>query len=483
MLRRTRPHPMHRRPIAVRLGRGLLVLVVLAAISAASIEFSLRVTPAQSVTVLGQTVDVTTTWPTAGLSGPGELDLFGQALPTRVRFAGPVRPRLVLSNITVNSQVEGWLRSGRGRPVATVIGDRLAEGWRRYFAWEVGFVALGAALLLLLVAGWRRWSWRRTVAAGVVGLVVVQGVNLGLIMVTAFTAPRILANVHSLSQLVGQAKVAPITAPAGPPLQGVQAVVIGDSTAAGLGNPPSSDATAAARACGRSTDSYAVDLARVNGWTVANLACSAATIRHGLLGPQDREGRRLPPQVAVARRAVDASAVIVSIGANDLGWGDLIRLCAVGPCNDRASQAFFQKSLNRFIQNYYDLLQTLGDLPGHPRVVVNLYYRPFTPSVDCFSRSGLTPGDLSLLLGRLGALNSVLADGARTFGDTAVQPDFAGHELCSPEPWLQGLGGAAPFHPNAEGELAIALADERALRAEGRAVGPSPSSSPTFTAG
>ncbi|HXP54367.1 MAG TPA: hypothetical protein VN847_05405, partial [Streptosporangiaceae bacterium] len=47
---------------------------------------------------------------------------------------------------------------------------------------------------------------------------------------------------------------------------------------------------------------------------------------------------------------------------------------------------------------------------------------------------------------------------------TPVRPDFTGHALCDADPYVQGVGSPAPFHPTAAGELAIALADEQALR-------------------
>ena len=74
-------------------------------------------------------------------------------------------------------------------------------------------------------------------------------------------------------------------------------------------------------ACGRSADAYAVLLGRVNRWNIRNLACSGATIRSGLLGSQTTGGRSLPPQLAVAKRAVNAKAVVIGVGANDLNWG------------------------------------------------------------------------------------------------------------------------------------------------------------------
>src|SRR2546426_2727126 len=159
------PRPLSRGWAAIpfRAGRALLVLVGLAGIAVASIAFSLRVTPTQSVSALGQTVSVGTTTPSLSLSGPAELDLFGQSLDTKLRFDGPVRPRLVLTNITVNRQIESFLHPAPRRPTVAALGEQLASGWKRYFAWEIVFVAIGATILLGLVARWRHAPWRRTV--------------------------------------------------------------------------------------------------------------------------------------------------------------------------------------------------------------------------------------------------------------------------------------------------------------------------------
>ena len=58
----------------------------------------------------------------------------------------------------------------------------------------------------------------------------------------------------------------------------------------------------------------------------------------------------------------------------------------------------------------------------------------------------------------------MLSDGAAATSEITVRPDFTGHALCDPDSYVQGLRDPAPFHPTAAGELAIALADEQALR-------------------
>src|SRR5262249_39938553 len=248
-------------------------------------------------------------------------DLFGQSLPTNILFSGPVRPRLQLSQITINSELTTFVEGAHGDGVERILGARLAEGWKRYFAWET--VIAGAVTLILVgaLAGWRRLPHRTTIKMLAAGLLIAEALNVGAIMITTYSAPAKLRKVHSLNELVGNQTRPPRIDPAGRPLRRVQAVVIGDSTAAGAGLVP---ARGAARAGGRSADSYAAALPEVNAWKVLNLACNGATIRHGLLGPQRQNGDLLPPQLAEAERASQASVVIVSVGADDLNWAAVV---------------------------------------------------------------------------------------------------------------------------------------------------------------
>ncbi|MGH9108843.1 MAG: SGNH/GDSL hydrolase family protein [Acidimicrobiales bacterium] len=416
------------------------------------------------MTALGETVEVGAAAPSLSLSGPAELDLFGQQLPTKPHFAGPVRPRLVLTQITVNRQVAALLQpSGRHRSVAA-LGSQLADGWTRYFAWEVGVVAAAAIVLLGAVAGWRRTSWRKTATFVATGLLVAEGVNLGAIMLTAYSAPGILRQVGSLDALVGRSPAVPTPPPAGPTLPGYRAVVLGDSTAAGVGLPPLPHPTALDTACGRSVDAYPMDLAQVNGWNVLNLACSGATVAAGLLGPQTAGSQTAPPQLGVAKQAAGASLIVVSVGADDVHWSNMVALCAVSStCDNPATTAFFQSDLASFTGGYFQLLRQLTDLKSHPQVLVNQYYDPFGADLKCLERRGLTTAEEHVLQARLHTLNTVLAQGAQASGFLTVQPRFDGHQLCSPEPYVQGLSDPAPFHPTVAGGLAIALADEQAL--------------------
>jgi lysophospholipase L1-like esterase len=415
--------------------------------------------------------------PNASVKGPGELDLFGEVMPTKPQFTGPIRPRLALEHITIDPEVVQMLRAEGPQKVELTLSQQLADGWERYFLWET-LIAVGFAVVpLVAVAAVRSRPaiWKMVVA----GVAVVCLVNVGGIVLTASGTPRTLRSVKTLDDLVG---VDPLTepAPAGRPQPGVQAVVIGDSTASGWGLPWSSDPTPLDKACGRSPDSYAQDLATANNWNVLNLACGSATIQDGLLGPEVlSNGQVAPPQLPEAEAATHAKVIIVGVGADDLEWSVMTRLCAAtAVCNDKVSSAYFSQMLNTFTRNYYELLRDLVKLPNHPAVLVNEYYSPFGSSIACLSNYGMTPAKEDVLLARLGQLNTVLAQGAKAFDFGVAKPQFTGHQLCTADPYVQGPGDPAPFHPTAAGDLAIALADEQALPL----LSPAPVPSPTVSA-
>jgi hypothetical protein len=218
---------------------------------------------------------------------------------------------------------------------------------------------------------------------------------------------------------------------------------------------------------------------------VLNLACDGATIQNGLLGVQVLDnGQVAPSQLIEAEQATRAKVIIVSVGADDVEWSIMTRLCvASAVCNDKVSGAYFDELIGTFTRSYYQLLDELATLPGSPAVLVNQYYSPFGTDIGCLARYGITAAKEKVLMSRLGQLNTVLAQGAETFGFGVTDPPFTGHELCTPDSYVQGPGDPAPLHPTAAGELAIALADQQALpAAEGLVPAPSATSTATSSA-
>jgi lysophospholipase L1-like esterase len=457
-------------------------VAVFVIVTVGAIWLALRVTPLQTVSAAGQSAQVGATLPNASVRGPGELDLFGQVMATRPQFTGPIRPKLALERITIDPQVVQMLRAQGPSKVELTLSQQLAAGWERYFVWET-LIAVGfAAIPLIAVAAVRKRPaiWKLLAA----GVAVVCLVNVGGIAVTAAGTPKVLRSVKTLDDLVG---VDPLTESAqiGGAQPGVQAVVIGDSTAAGWGLPWGSGPTPEDEACGRSPESYAADIAAANQWNVLNLACGSATIQNGLLGPEVLyNGEIAPPQLPRAEAATHATVIIVSVGADDLSWSVLTQLCAASTvCDDKVSTAYFDELLDTFTRNYYELLSDLDKLPAHPAVLINEYYLPFGSDVGCLRPDGMTPAKAKVLLARLRQLNTVLAQGAGLFGYGVAVPRFAGHELCTADPWVQGPSDPAPLHPNAAGELAIALADEEAfpMLSPSPVQLPAPTPSPTLS--
>ena len=435
----------------------LLAVCAVVVIPLASIELSLLITPAQGVQTAGQSLELSAGPPSLSASGSGTLELFGQSLPTTQQFSGPIRPKLHWAEVTHYDQLLQALRQP-GR-----LGQALRDGWAAYFTHELVIAILVAFALSVLALLLVRRRWQVVVAVMMVaGLV--TGVSDAMAIGNAANGLNQLSEVRTLDQLVGRTPLAVDTQSRKGPAASSGIVVIGDSTAAGAGNPAVLNATPDDKACRRSLDSYAADIAAVSHSTVGNLACTNASIVDGLFNSESINGRNVPSQLATLSGMSGVQAVLVSIGANEMHWAQFMELCAVSPeCDDSASTALFAQTLDSFTVDYYDLLQRLASLPGQPRVIVNEYYDPLAAKPACPSQPELTAAKSAVLLARLTTFNRVLADGAASFGFEAVAPSFAGHELCTEQPFVQGLDDSAPLHPNAAGELVIALADEQAL--------------------
>ena len=444
-------------PPISQIARVLAVTLWLAlVVPLASIEISLLVSPSQNVEAGGQSLALSA-GPAASTSGPGTLELFGQSIPTTQQFSGPIRPRLLWAEVTHYDQLLLALKQPEH------LGQDLRGGWSAYFARQLVIAVLVAAALAALSFALLRRGWQEFVA-GIAVALLVAGVVDAVAINSAAQGLQQLSQVRTLDQLVGRSPLAVDTTPHRAPNATATTVVIGDSTAAGAGNPQVPHATEEDSACRRSRDSYAADIAAVNDSTVVNLACTNASIENGLFAAEVINGALIPSQLARLEAMNGVKTVIVSIGANEMHWTQLMELCLVAPqCDDTASAAWFAQALDSFTIDYYDLLQRLASLPGLPRVIVNEYYDPLPVNPDCAGQPAITAAKSAVLLNRLTTFNTVLSDGAASFGFDAVAPNFAGHELCTPQSFVQGPADSAPLHPTAAGEIAIALADEQAL--------------------
>jgi lysophospholipase L1-like esterase len=289
-------------------------------------------------------------------------------------------------------------------------------------------------------------------------------------------------------------------------------VSIGDSVASGEGVPEkwsSSYARWQNDRCHRSAYAAPALAARelaVKNPTVSvtfvHLACSGATIATGLIGGyaglvHSRSASDLPPQVDELRTLAKErtpNAVLVSIGANDVGFSSIIKRCArrfhVTSC--------FNKHFGQRTSIEQRVADKLALLPGlyaslSTRLSEGMRIPPahvylteyFDPTGDIsgeackrvlrFGLLGLAQADLKDAQRKLlGPLNGRIADAVAQHEwreITGISNAFAKHGYCAgPQRWIttlrdsfgnqggQGLGAsfAGTLHPNYEGHEQIA---------------------------
>ncbi|WP_406130300.1 SGNH/GDSL hydrolase family protein [Streptomyces sp. NBC_00989] len=252
----------------------------------------------------------------------------------------------------------------------------------------------------------------------------------------------------------------------------VNYVALGDSYASGPGIPTQVDAT-----CARSDQNYPSLLAAARNWQLTDVSCSGATTT-ALAGPQGSQ----PPQLDAL--GVDTDVVTLTIGGNDIGFSSNLATCAGLTSKDPAGhpcQTFFTSDgTDRLAQRVEDTapkiaaaLDAVRQRAPHAKVVVVGYPDLFPDDgVGCTgSAVPLAAGDFAYLRDTEKKLNAMIADQASANGARYVDTytPTVGHDMCKPAGgrWIEPLvaaAPAAPAHPNAQGQQAMAATVERAVR-------------------
>jgi lysophospholipase L1-like esterase len=244
-----------------------------------------------------------------------------------------------------------------------------------------------------------------------------------------------------------------------------QYAALGDSVAAGLGLPTSAGGDPV---CGVSGAAYPALVAKALNENYHNYSCSGATAGD-LFTEQHLSGtsRDIEPQLSRAFAGRTPSFITITAGANDTYWQYFIRKCYVATCGtsfDRVAAATLVSVLRVKMEF------AMADINFHsngrpPLVLLTGYYKPF--SAACANgQTNITASEFGWLNQQTEAINRVLADTASAHSSHVrfVPVSFSGHELCSAKPWVQGIDSAAPFHPTARGQHAIANAVLRQIR-------------------
>ncbi len=261
-------------------------------------------------------------------------------------------------------------------------------------------------------------------------------------------------------------------------------VSIGDSVASGEGNPDrgaSLFGNAAWQGWGEEDSALRCHRSRGSAPAIAaaevldgdeqrfvSLACSGATIPTGLRGEYEgiepsRDDERERPQLEVLREIAaehSIDAVLISIGANDVGFAKVAAFCANpggGPCQHRMYKPlpdrpqagkvpvseFVAAAIKRLPGAYRELDSDIPAGIERRRVVIAEYFDPTSAPVgypegqNCRMFGGITPAESRWaqknLLVPLNAAIAAAADAHRWTLVDAVDERFRGHGLCARE--------------------------------------------------
>jgi lysophospholipase L1-like esterase len=235
-------------------------------------------------------------------------------------------------------------------------------------------------------------------------------------------------------------------------------IALGDSVAAGVGLETPSDSSA----CNRTEESYPNLVATTLGLKLVNLACNGATSRQGIIGSQTVNNLALTPQLDTALAGPKPNLFTLTIGANDIGWTDILSKCVAAACGSPEDVAMVNDKLALLSTDLHNVFEKIkaNYKDGVPRLILANYYQVFPAGQQvCAAIPGVDSNEQQWWNSTGTKLNTTIfeAGSGYNFIDFAL-PSFAGHELCSDNSWVQDLKNKTPFHPNAEGQATIAKA-------------------------
>jgi lysophospholipase L1-like esterase len=246
---------------------------------------------------------------------------------------------------------------------------------------------------------------------------------------------------------------------------------LGDSYASGEGAGPFDTGTdTTADGCHRSASAYPRRFAALNGvpaGAVAQVACSGA-----MLADLYRADHAFPSERAqLDALSAQTRTVTVTVGGNDVGFAAVMAQCVATywqPWVQDCQQYYTQNDANN-VDRKIDgvrpaLLAAYRDIQSHApnaAVWVVTYPRLFAGSCP-LNGAPVRAADTDWLNTEADHLSRVIVSAAQEAGVAGVADEhgaFAGHELCSAVPWLNGYTWtgtpldytSASFHPNAAG--------------------------------
>jgi lysophospholipase L1-like esterase len=225
-------------------------------------------------------------------------------------------------------------------------------------------------------------------------------------------------------------------------------VALGDSYSSGVGaNSSNLDLL-----CMRNTYSYPYLLAQQKGYALSFPACGGA-VTGDVINKQ------------AASLTTDTKLVTITIGGNDVGFVNLILACTTLGCQSQIDSSNSQIA-NQLPAKLNSTYATIKAKAPNARVLVLGYAKPFN-NRTCLAATGVTLTEETNLNKLVDNLNNTIKARAQAAGFTFVDvnPYWSGHDICSSNPFTNGLTilhATDSYHPTRNG---YANGDVPAIRA------------------
>lgn len=245
-------------------------------------------------------------------------------------------------------------------------------------------------------------------------------------------------------------------------------VALGDSFSAGEGAPPYDPEPESCRRAGEAWPRR-LDVALERIESVDLRACAGAQSEHLV---ERWTSRDLPAQIPMDPDP-EVTLVTLTIGGNDIGFGDVVLSCVLATCGPESGSHDLDARL--------DALRTTLLEEVHPALaaaypnarIVHVGYPHLAPAppAEPTGCPWLSAEDQERARGIVAALDSALEEAAQQSGTAEyldVRDALAGHELCTEDPWVNPVGlGPGGAHPNERGQAALADAVAAGLDLDG----------------
>ncbi|MFV2121449.1 SGNH/GDSL hydrolase family protein [Streptomyces sp. Act-28] len=241
-------------------------------------------------------------------------------------------------------------------------------------------------------------------------------------------------------------------------------VALGDSFASAAGVPDQVDL-----ACMRSSRNYpALVSASLAPAAHEDVTCGGATTAH----MTSSQNPSAPPQFDAL--SADTDLVTLTIGGNDIGFAGIIVRCVslglVNPFGSPCKNSYtwtgtdqLAAAVNATAPRIAATIDGIRRRAPHARILVTGYPAILPDDgTNCPSVVSIAKGDAPWLRDTHKRLNAMIAAKAAERGAVYVDTytGSVGHDVCKPSGtrWMEPLvtTAAAPFHPNAAGERAMA---------------------------